>query len=76
MIWLGTIANNVLRNIVHTDVEPNIVQEVKPEHYSNRHIYCREDGIVLYDTGKNKNEKYEIVFHRPCTETLHWAYRY
>lgn len=74
MTWLGTIASNVLRNIVFQDIPPNIVQEVKPENYSNRHIECREDGIVLYGPGENER-KYEIVLHRPCTETLHQAYR-
>ncbi|XP_071870530.1 calcium-independent phospholipase A2 VIA [Bombus fervidus] len=73
MTWLGTIASNVLRNIVFQDIPPNIVQEVKPENYSNRHIECREDGIVLYGPGENER-KYEIVLHRPCTETLHQAY--
>ncbi|XP_003702751.1 calcium-independent phospholipase A2 VIA [Megachile rotundata] len=74
MTWLGTIASNVLRNYVFSDVPPNIVQEVKPENYSNRHILCREDGIVLYAPGDRNNEKFEIVLHRPCTETLHQAY--
>ncbi|XP_031836484.1 calcium-independent phospholipase A2 VIA [Nomia melanderi] len=73
MTWLGTIASNVLRNIVSSDIPSNIVQEVKPEHYGNRHILCREDSIVLYSLG-NKNEKYDIVLHRPCTETLHQAF--
>lgn len=74
MTWLGTIASNVLR-MVYTDVPPSIVQEVKPENYSNRHIECREDGIVLYGPGEKNEKKYEIVLHRPCTETLHQAYR-
>lgn len=76
MAWLGTIASNVFRNIISSDVSPNLVQEVKPENYSNRHILCREDGIVLYAPGERHLEKYEIVLHRPCTETLHQAYRY
>lgn len=76
MAWLGTIANNVLRNIVFSDTPPNVVQEVRPEQYSNRHIHSREDGIVLYGPGGKNQDKYEIVLHRPCTETLHQAYRY
>lgn len=75
MAWLGTIASSVLRNIVYPDVPSNIILEVKPENYSNRHIECREDGIVLYGPGEKVQEKYEIVLHRPCTETLHQAYR-
>ncbi|XP_034180778.2 calcium-independent phospholipase A2 VIA [Osmia lignaria lignaria] len=74
MAWLGTIASNVFRNIMSSDVSPNLVLEVKPENYSNRHILCREDGIVLYAPGERHLEKYEIVLHRPCTETLHQAY--
>ncbi|EFN81540.1 85/88 kDa calcium-independent phospholipase A2 [Harpegnathos saltator] len=73
MSWIGAIANNVLRNIVYTDTPPNVVLEVRPEHYSNRHIHSREDGIVLYGPG-DRSQKYEIVLHRPCTETLHQAY--
>lgn len=74
MAWLGTIANNVLRNIVFSDTPPNVVQEVRPEQYTHRHIYSREDGIVLYGPGGKNQDKYEIVLHRPCTETLHQAY--
>lgn len=72
MTWLGTIANNVFRN-VFSDTVPDVVLGVKPENYSNRHILCREDGIVLYGPS-DKSQKYEIVLHRPCTETLHEAY--
>lgn len=72
MTWLGNIANNVLRTIIPYETPPNIVEEVKPELYSNRRIYCREDGIILYGPGE-KNQ-YEVVLHRPCTETLHQAY--
>ncbi|KAG7209963.1 hypothetical protein KM043_011552 [Ampulex compressa] len=73
MTWLGNIATNVLRNIVFAEQPPNVVQDVRPEQYSNRHILCREDGIVLYGPDEGHN-KYEIVLHRPCTETLHQAY--
>lgn len=75
MAWLGTITSNVFRNVLWQDVAPNVVQEVRPENYSNRHIECREDGIVLYGPGGKSEEKYEIVLHRPCTETLNQAYR-
>ncbi|KAI4499538.1 hypothetical protein M0802_005434 [Mischocyttarus mexicanus] len=75
MTWLGTIANNVLRNIVFTEPPPNTVLTVKPDQYSNRLILCREDGIVLYGPGeKDTTHKYEIILHRPCTETLDQAY--
>ncbi|XP_020288940.1 85/88 kDa calcium-independent phospholipase A2 [Pseudomyrmex gracilis] len=74
MAWLGTIANNVLRN-VFSDAPPYVVLEVRPENYSDRHIHSREDGIVLYGASGSKSlDKFEIVLHRPCTETLHQAY--
>lgn len=74
MTWLGTIANNVFRNIISSEIPPETVKEVTPEQYSSRHIHCREDGIVLYGPGLKNHEKFEIVLHRPCTETLHQAY--
>ncbi|OAD60715.1 85 kDa calcium-independent phospholipase A2 [Eufriesea mexicana] len=74
MAWFGTITSSVLRSVLWQDVAPNTVQEVRPENYSNRHIECREDGIVLYGPGGKSDEKYEIVLHRPCTETLNQAY--
>ncbi|XP_035721623.1 85/88 kDa calcium-independent phospholipase A2-like [Vespa mandarinia] len=75
MTWFGTIANNVLRNIVFTAPPPNMVLTVKTDQYSNRLILCREDGIVLYRPGdKGIENKYEIILHRPCTETLDQAY--
>lgn len=61
MTWLGTIASNVLR-MVYTDVPPSIVQEVKPENYSNRHIECREDGIVLYGPGEKMKKNMKLFF--------------
>ncbi|XP_008559240.1 85/88 kDa calcium-independent phospholipase A2 [Microplitis demolitor] len=70
MTWLGDIANNVFRNIVFGDTPPNVVLEVRSDKYSNRHIHCREEGIMLYGPGDRNNDKYEIVLHRPCQETL------
>lgn len=74
MAWLGDIANNVFRNIVFGDTLPNIVLEVRQDKYSNRHIHAREEGIMLYGPGDRNNDKYEIVLHRPCQETLHQAF--
>ncbi|KAK0161672.1 hypothetical protein PV327_008091 [Microctonus hyperodae] len=74
MTWLGDIANNVFRNIVFGDTPPHIVLEVRQDKYSNRHIHCREEGIMLYGPGDRNNDKYEIVLHRPCQETMHQAF--
>lgn len=73
MAWLSTIANNVLRNVFTTS-SPTVVLAVRPDQYSNRHIHCREDGIVLYRAGNKREDKYDIVLHRPCTETLNEAF--
>ncbi|XP_048506119.1 85/88 kDa calcium-independent phospholipase A2 [Athalia rosae] len=75
MAWLGAIASGVvLRNILGVANQPDKILEVKPEQYGNRTICCREDGIVLYGPDHAKKEKFEIVLHRPYTETTHQAY--
>ncbi|XP_015588619.1 85/88 kDa calcium-independent phospholipase A2 [Cephus cinctus] len=74
MAWLGAIAGTVLRNYVFTETAPNVVLEVKPDQYSDRHIHCREDSVILYKPGLKKNNIYELVLHRPCTETLNHSY--
>ncbi|XP_044016544.1 85/88 kDa calcium-independent phospholipase A2 [Aphidius gifuensis] len=73
MAFLGDIANNYLRNMVFGDTPPTAVLDVKTDKYGNRHINYREDGIMLYSPG-TKNEKYEIILHRPYDETLNQAY--
>ncbi|XP_001604975.1 85/88 kDa calcium-independent phospholipase A2 isoform X1 [Nasonia vitripennis] len=73
MAWLGNIANTVLQKFL-PDVPGNHVQEVRTNNYHKRHIHCREDGIVLYTPENVEKEKYDIVLHRPCTETLHQGY--
>lgn len=75
MAWLGNIASNMLRN-VFVETAEDVVLEVRSDQYGSRHVHCREDGVVLYDPGEKYKDKYEIVLHRPCTETLHQAYRY
>ncbi|KAJ8679243.1 hypothetical protein QAD02_015030 [Eretmocerus hayati] len=73
MAWLGSIANTVLRNMF-PDIPDNQVQEVKTSEYHKRHIHCREEGIVLYTPKNVDKEKFEIVLHKPCTESLHSGY--
>ncbi|XP_043252441.1 85/88 kDa calcium-independent phospholipase A2 [Colletes gigas] len=74
MAWLGSIADHVFGNIVFADSPPNVVRKVKPEEYSDRHVYFREDSVVLYKPEGSLKKKYEVVLHRPCTETVHEAY--
>jgi calcium-independent phospholipase A2 len=79
--WLGALgltSGFVLRNLLSQQSNPNKVLDVKSDQYSERCVQCREDALVLYGPSrehKSTKEKYEIVLHRPCTETLHQAFR-
>lgn len=79
--WLGALgltSGFVLRNLLSQQSNPNKVLDVKSDQYSDRFVQCREDALVLYGPGKEQKsakEKYEIVLQRPCTETLHQAFR-
>jgi calcium-independent phospholipase A2 len=81
MSWLdalGAAAGNAIRTILSEASSPNKVLDVKSGQYSNRFIHCREEALVLYgpsQAGSRAQEKYEIVLHRPCSETLHQAFR-
>lgn len=81
MSWLGALGltpASVLRNLLCQESNPNKVLVVKPEHYSDKFVHCREDALVLYGPRKetSSKEKYEIVLQRPCTETLEQAFRF
>jgi calcium-independent phospholipase A2 len=79
--WLGALgltSGFVLRSLLSQQSNPNKVLDVKSDQYSDRFVQCREDALVLYGPSREKNspkEKYEIVLQRPCTETLHQAFR-
>lgn len=70
---------SVFRNILGVDSPPTKIVEVKTDSYSNRDVLCREEGIVVYcpDTSKSKKQDqcYEIVLHKPFTESFNHAYR-
>jgi hypothetical protein len=75
---LGLASGIAFRSILGQVSNPNKVLDVKPGQYSDRFIHCREEALVLYGPtkeGKPTQEKYEIVLHRPCSETLHQAFR-
>nr|XP_023018736.1 85/88 kDa calcium-independent phospholipase A2 isoform X2 [Leptinotarsa decemlineata] len=63
-----------LLSFLNSDPPSNKVVEGKPQSYSSRDIYAREDGLVLYlpppNLQKGAKMNYEIVLHRPTTETL------
>lgn len=79
MAWLGGLAAAlVIRNFLGTENPPTKVLDIKLDAYTTRDICYREDGMILYSpTGVSKKEKqnYEIVLHRPYTETLNGAFR-
>ncbi|KAJ8957044.1 hypothetical protein NQ314_006603 [Rhamnusium bicolor] len=65
----------VLRSFLNSEPLPNKVVEARPDTFSSRGIHFREDGLVLYlpqkVTQKGVKATYDIVLHRPTTETLH-----
>jgi len=80
MSWLDAlgVAGSALRNMLGEASNPNKVLDVKSGQYSNRFIHCREEALVLYGPSKEglrMQDKYEIVLHRPCSESLHQAFR-
>jgi len=78
MSWLDALgmAGVALRNMLGEASNPNKVLDVKSGQYSNRFIHCREEVLVLYGPSELRTkEKYEIVLHRPCSESLHQAFR-
>lgn len=79
MAWLGGFAAGlVLRSLLGSENPPTKVVDIKLDAYTTRDICYREDGMILYSpSGVSKKEKqnYEIVLHRPFTETLNLAHR-
>nr|CAD7458429.1 unnamed protein product [Timema tahoe] len=73
--WLGSIGLTagglMLRNLLSSEPNPNKVLDVKSVQYSDRDVHCRDDAMVLYIS---KNNNYEIVLQRPCSETLHQSF--
>lgn len=65
---------DVLRSLLNTENPPNRVLEARSDTFASRQIHMREDGMVLYlpPTEPNRNARlsFEIVLHRPTTETL------
>jgi calcium-independent phospholipase A2 len=79
MSWFDAlgVAGYALRNMLGEASDPNKVLDVKSGQYSDRFIHCREEALVLYGPSKEglRTQKYEIVLHRPCSESLHQAFR-
>ncbi|KAH1008810.1 hypothetical protein HUJ05_009332 [Dendroctonus ponderosae] len=65
---------DVLKSFLNSETPPDRVLDVKSAAFTSREIQMREDGLILYWPQKtnNRNEKptFEIVLHRPTTETL------
>ncbi|CAH2245451.1 jg8709 [Pararge aegeria aegeria] len=72
--------NSFLRGLLSIADPPNKVLEVRSDNYISRPIHYREDSMLLYapiipSDGKNSKDKfYEIVLHKPFTESLHHMY--
>jgi calcium-independent phospholipase A2 len=78
--WLGALGLTpgfVRRSFLSQESNPTKVLAVKSEQYSEEFVHCREDALVLYGPRREQSsKKYEIVLQRPCTETLHQAFRF
>ncbi|KAI5637886.1 ankyrin repeats (many copies) domain-containing protein [Phthorimaea operculella] len=71
--------NSFFRGLLGTEESPTKVLEVRSDNYLSRPIYYREDSMLLYgpNAQENKNSKdkyFEIVLHKPFTESLHQMY--
>jgi hypothetical protein len=70
----------VLRSLLSSEPPPTKVVEARSDTFTDRAIHLREDGLVLYLPANNlsnrKGALYEIVLHRPYTESLHQTYRF
>lgn len=64
-----------------TEESPTRVLEVRSDNYLSRPIHYRKDSILLYgpklppDSKNSRDKYYEIVLHKPFTESLHQMYR-
>ncbi|XP_026746516.1 uncharacterized protein LOC113507792 isoform X2 [Trichoplusia ni] len=72
--------NSIFRGLLGTEEAPTKVLEVRSDNYISRPIHYREDSILLYgpknppDSKNSKDKYYEIVLHKPFTESLHQMY--
>ncbi|KAG6446584.1 hypothetical protein O3G_MSEX004519 [Manduca sexta] len=72
--------NSFFRGLLGAEEPPTKVLEVRSDNYIARSIHYREDSMLLYgpkipNDGKNPKDKYyEIVLHKPFTESLHQMY--
>jgi calcium-independent phospholipase A2 len=67
-----------LQRLLGGDAPPNKVQELKSDTISNAQVLHRDDSMVLYAptiTAADKKTVYEIVIHRPLTETGNTSFR-
>ncbi|CAO1408014.1 unnamed protein product [Diamesa serratosioi] len=70
---------NVLQRFLGVEVPPNKVTEIKTESLSSYQILHRDDSMVLYapqlkSDMKNSKSIFEIVLHRPTTESVNLSY--
>ncbi|CAH0729964.1 unnamed protein product, partial [Brenthis ino] len=72
--------NSFIRSFLNIENPPNKVLEVQSDNYISRPIHYRDDAMLLYGPklppeGRNAKDKYfEIVLHKPFTESLHQMY--
>ncbi|XP_045450931.1 85/88 kDa calcium-independent phospholipase A2 [Melitaea cinxia] len=72
--------NSFIRGILSIEDPPTKVIEVRSDNYLSRPIHYRDDSMLLYgpvsssDKKNAKDKYYEIVLHKPFTESLNHMY--
>lgn len=69
MAWIGSLIGTIFSG----DSSPDKITEVKLDGYLRRTVIVRGEGICLYDKS-SANDKYEILMHKPFSESLSQAF--
>lgn len=59
------------------DAPPGKVQEIKSDTTQHLPVILRDDAMLLYGTdGHSPKPVYEIILHKPFTESMNTSYRW
>lgn len=73
--------STVFRGLLGAEESPTKVIEVRSDNYISRPVLYRKDSMILYapkippDSKNTKDRFFEIILHKPFTESLHTMYR-
>ncbi|KAL0822332.1 hypothetical protein ABMA28_004431 [Loxostege sticticalis] len=72
--------STVFRGLLGAEESPTKVIEVRSDNYISRPVLYRKDSMILYapkippDSKNTKDRFFEIILHKPFTESLHTMY--